>query len=326
MTRLVTIFGGSGFVGRYVVRRMALEGWRVRVATRRPNEALFVRPYGTTGQVEPVLCNICNQASVANALEGADAAVNCAGSRNDSGVNNFRAVHVDGAHTVARLARHSGLGRLVHVSAVGADAASDCDYLRTKALGESAVLEQLPDAVIMRPCDVYGAEDRFFNNLAALTRFGPVFPLAAAATRVQPVYVDDLANAVVQGVLGKATGVYELGGTQIATRRQMTDRMLAVIHRRRVVLNMPGWLAWLMAFDFDMLHKLSLGLVKNPLLTRDQLRGLARDRVVSDTARGLGELGITPVAMASVLPGYLWRFRPSGQYDQIKRSAANLRS
>lgn len=326
MSRLVTIFGGSGFVGRYVSRRMALEGWRVRVATRRPNEALFVKPYGTVGQVEPVLCNIRDEASVTRALEGADAVVNCVGIINETGANSFEAVHVDGAGRVARLAAKAGIERLVHVSAIGADADSDCDYSRTKALGEAAVKGHMQGAVILRPSVVFGTEDTFFNRFAGLTRFGPVLPLAAATTRFQPVYVDDLARAAVDCVSNEASGIYELGGPEVDSLRGLVDTMLGVIHRKRLVFEMPHLVARLMAWDFDMLQKLSLGLVENKVLTRDQLRGLAQDNVVSDGARGFSNLGIEPVAMATILPDYLWRFRPSGQYDAIKQSAANLRS
>lgn len=159
-----------------------------------------------------------------------------------------------------------------------------------------------------------------------MTRFGPVLPLAAAATRFQPVYVDDLAQAVVQGVLGKAEGIYDLGGPETATLGELVDQMLKVIHRKRIVVNMPHWMSWLMAFDFDMMQKVSFGLFTNGMLTRDQLRGLSQDNVVSKNARGFADLGITPIAMATVLPDYLWRFRPSGQYDAIKQSAGKLRS
>lgn len=325
MSKLVTIFGGSGFVGRYVARRMALEGWRVRVATRRPNETMFVKPYGKVGQVEPVLCNIRDDHSVALALKGADAVINCAGITNETGANSFQAINVDGAGRVARLAAQEGIGPMVHISALGADEASDCDYARTKALGEAAVLAHMSEAVILRPSAVFGVEDWFFNRLAAMTRFGPVLPLAAPKARFQPVYVDDLAKAAVNCLSGNQHGVFELGGPDVATHRELVDLMLGVIHRGRVVFEMPHLVARLMAWDFDMLQKLSMGLVENKVLTRDQLRGLAGDNVVSDGARGFDDLGIVPMAMEAVLPDYLWRFRPSGQYDAIKQSAANIR-
>jgi uncharacterized protein YbjT (DUF2867 family) len=326
MSKLVTIFGGSGFVGRYVARRMALEGWRVRVATRRPNEAMFVKPYGAVGQVEPVLCNIRDDASVAAALHGADAVVNCVGILNEVGANRFEAIHIDGAERVARLAAEMGVERFVHVSALGADSDATSEYSRSKAQGEIAVLDHFPDAVILRPSVVFGTEDKIFHKFASMTRFGPVLPMASLGTRFQPVYVDDLAKVVVKGVLGTADGLYELGGPEVVTLGALVDQMLGVIHRERLVLNMPHWIAWLMAFEFDLIQKMSFGLIKNGILTRDQLRGLASDNVVSEGAKGFANLGIAPVAIGTVLPEYLWRFRPSGQYDAIKRSAENLRS
>lgn len=326
MSQLVTIFGGSGFIGRYIARRMAQEGWRVRVATRRPNEAMFVKPYGNVGMVEPVLCNIRDENSVAAALEGADAVVNCVGILNETGANSFNSVHVDGADRIARLAVQKSVNRMVHISAIGAHADSDSDYARTKAQGEAAVLAHMPEATILRPSVVFGTEDEFFNRFAGMTRLGPVLPLAAAETRFQPVYVDDLARAATEGVLGRATGTYELGGPEIATLRELIDLMLKVIHRNRVVVKMPHWMAWMMAFGFDMVQKLSFGLIRNGVLTRDQLRGLAQDRIVPEDARGFAALGIDPVAMEIVLPDYLWRFRPSGQYDDIMQSAKKMGS
>jgi uncharacterized protein YbjT (DUF2867 family) len=326
MSKLVTIFGGSGFVGRYIARRMALQGWRVKVATRRPNEAMFVKPYGAVGQVEPVLCNIRDDASVAAAILGADAVVNCVGILNEAGANSFEAIHVNGAGRVARLAAEQGIERFVHISAIGANREASSEYSSSKALGEAAVLHNYPNAVILRPSAVFGTEDKFFNHFAAMTRLGPVMPMTKLATRFQPVYVDDLAKAAVKGVLGTATGVYELGGPEVVTLGELVDQMLAVIHRKRLVLNMPHLMAWLMALGFDMTQKMSFGLISNGVLTRDQLRGLATDNVVSDGSRGFSDLEIAPVAMGTILPDYLWRFRPSGQYDAITKSADNLRS
>ena len=204
MSRLVTIYGGSGFVGRYIARRLAREGWRVRVAVRRPNEAVFVRPYGVVGQVEPVFCNIRDDVSVAQVMAGADAVVNCVGILNESGANGFDAVQAEGAARIARLSAEQGVARLVHLSALGADADSASDYARTKAEGEAAVQEHRPDAVILRPSIIFGPEDQFFNRFAGMTRMGPVLPLVGADTRFQPVYVDDVAQAAVKGVTGAA--------------------------------------------------------------------------------------------------------------------------
>ena len=327
MSKLVTIFGGSGFIGRYDARRMAKEGWRVRVAVRRPNEAMFVKPYGVVGQVEPVFCNIRDDASVSAALHGADAAVNCVGILNESGANNFDAVQANGAERIARIAAQTGVGSLVHISAIGADAGSDSAYSRTKAEGEAAVVRHFPTAVILRPSVVFGTEDQFFNRFAAMTRFGPFLPVVGGATRFQPVYVDDVAQAAVKGVLGEAAaGTYELGGPDVSTMHDLMQQMLDVIHRRRVLLPLPFWVARIMAFFLDVTQFVTMGLITNGILTRDQLKNLARDNVVADGAKGFDDLGIQPVAAGSVVPDYLWRFRPSGQYDAITQSARNMRT
>lgn len=326
MSRLVTIIGGSGFVGRYIARRLAKNGWRVRIAVRRPNEALFVRPYGVPGQVEPVACNIRDDASVRAVIRGADAVVNCVGTFRKGGKNNFDAVQVEGAGRVARIAAAEGVARLVQISSIGADVASDSHYSRTKGEGEAAVLAAFPGAVILRPSVIFGTEDQFFNRFAAMTRMGPVLPVVGANTRFQPVHVDDVAQAAVKGVEGDAApGIYELGGPDVDTFRGLMGRMLKVIQRRRAVVNLPFLVARIMGFGFDMIEAVTLGLIENKMITRDQVRSLARDNVVAPGAKGLADLGITPTAMEAVLPEYLWRYRPSGQYAAIKDSAKNLR-
>ncbi len=327
MSNLVTIYGGSGFVGRYIARRMAQAGWRVRVAVRRPNEALFVRPYGVVGQVEPVLCNIRDDGSVAAAMDGADAVVNCVGILAPEGKNTFEPVQLQGAARIARIAAEKGIARMVHVSAIGADAASASDYARTKALGEAEVLRHMPDAVILRPSIVFGAEDGFFNRFASMARFGPILPVVGGATKFQPVYVEDVAAAAVKGVLGEAApGIYELGGPEVKSFRALMQQMLAVIRRRRLILGVPFPIAGLMGFVLDMAQAVTLGLFHNGILTRDQVRNLKRDNVVTGTTRTFADLGIEPTALDSVLSSYLWRFRPTGQYDDITDSAKNLRA
>ena len=327
MSKLVTIYGGSGFVGRYIARRMAAEGWRVRVAVRRPNEAIFVRPYGVVGQVEPILCNIRDDASVAVAMHGVDAVVNCVGVLNELGKNAFNAVQADGAERIARLAAAQNIGRMVHISAIGADANSDSEYSRTKAEGESSILQHMPNAVILRPSVVFGTEDQFFNRFAGMTRMSPFLPLVGADTKFQPVYVDDVARAAVLGLLGKAgPGVYELGGPEVKTFRTLMQQMLSVIHRHRIIVGLPLWVARIIAAVLDMAKFVSFQLFTNNILTRDQVKNLKNDNVVAEGARGFAELGIESTAMGSVLAEYLWKFRPSGQYDDIQNSAAkNLR-
>lgn len=327
MSKLVTIYGGSGFVGRYIARRMAKEGWRVRVAVRRPNEAIFVKPYGAVGQVEPVFCNIRDDASVALAMQGADAVVNCVGILSEKGKNKFQAVQTVGAARIARLATAEGVQNLVHVSAIGADENSPSDYAQTKAQGEAAILENFPSAVILRPSVIFGAEDEFFNRFADMSTKSPIIPLVGAETRFQPVYVDDVAQAAVAGVLGKATpGVYELGGPEIGTFKHFITKMLTVVQRRKLILGLPFFMGRLMGWTFDMLENLTLGLFSNSVITRDQVRNLGHDNVVSEGVKTFADLGIDPVTIDAVLPDYLWCFRPSGQYAAIKASAKNLRS
>ncbi|PRY91656.1 complex I NDUFA9 subunit family protein [Donghicola tyrosinivorans] len=324
MAQLVTIFGGSGFVGRYIARRLAQQGCRVRVAVRRPNEAGFVRTYGVVGQVEPVFCNIRDDASVAAVLNGADAVVNCVGVLSEAGKNSFEAVQADGAERIARLSAAEGIANLVHISALGADADSDSEYAQTKAAGEEAVLSHIANAVILRPSIIFGNEDEFFNRFAGM--IGPVLPVVGAKTRFQPVYVDDVAAAAVQGVNGQvAGGIYELGGPDVRSFEELMNQMLDVIHRRKLVLNVPFFAASIMGAALDFAQAITLGLFHNGILTRDQVKNLKADNVVSEGAKGFDAFGIEPTNMGAVLPQYLWKFRPSGQYDAIKASAKNLR-
>lgn len=326
MSRIVTIFGGSGFVGRYIAQRLAKAGWRVRVAVRRPNEALHVRPYGVVGQVEPVFCNIRDDASVRAVLTGADAVVNCVGTFDRTGRNSFQAIQNEGATRIARIAAEQGIGWLVHLSAIGADVTSASAYARSKAEGEAGILTHFPKAVILRPSVIFGPEDQFFNRFAGMARLGPILPVVGAETRFQPVYVDDVAQAAALAVMGQAEpGIYELGGPEVATFRALMQAMLRVIRRRRMIVNIPFGVARVMGWAMDLVQTVSLGLIPAQI-TADQVRSLRVDNVVSDGARGFADLGITPVAPEAVLPDYLWRFRPAGQYEAIKESAENLRA
>ena len=326
MSKLVTIIGGSGFVGRYIAQRMAKRGWRVRVAVRRPNEALFVRPYGVVGQVEPIFCNIRDDASVRAALKSADVVVNCVGILVEEGANRFDDVQTEGAARLARLAAEEGVDQLVHLSAIGADSASRSAYARTKAAGEAAVLEHFPRAVILRPSIIFGPEDGFFNRFAGMAQMTPVLPIVGGATRFQPVWVEDVAEAAVRGVLGEAApGVYELGGPEIRTFRELMHMMLEMIRRRRLTFSIPFFVARVQGSLLDLGSRLTGGVLTNRLLTRDQVENLAKDNVVSPHVRGFADLGIEPTPMATVLPDYLWRYRPSGQYSAIQDSARNLR-
>jgi uncharacterized protein YbjT (DUF2867 family) len=327
MAKLVTIYGGSGFLGRYIAQQMAREGWRVRVAVRRPNQAMQARTYGTVGQVEPMFCNVRDDASVAAAMAGADAVVNCVGIMVEQGKNNFEAVQNESAGRIARIASEVGVSQLVHISAIGADLNSASDYARSKAQGEQAVQEHFPSAVILRPSVMFGAEDRFFNKFATMTRLGPVLAIVGGGSRMQPVYVHDVARAAVMGVLGRADGgIYELGGPEVHTLRELIQLMLGAIKRRRLIVNLPFWVGSVIGWWLDLAQTMTLSIVPNTILTRDQVRLLRNDNVVSDDAKGFSDLGIEPVAVASVLPEYLWVFRPSGQFSAIRDSAKNLKA
>jgi uncharacterized protein YbjT (DUF2867 family) len=323
---IATVFGGSGFLGRYVTQRLAHAGWRVRVAVRRPNEALFVRTYGVVGQVEPMQANIRDEPTTRRAIASAAAVVNCIGVLVPSGKQKFETVQAEGAGRVARISAEERVSRLVHVSAIGADPESDSDYARTKAEGEAAVRAGFPEAVILRPSIMFGVEDQFFNRFASMARLVPVLPLVGPDTRFQPVYVDDVAEAATKAVLGEvAPGVYELGGPEVATFRELMVRMLRIIERRRILLSMPFGVARAMARVLDALQSASFDTFGNGLLTQDQVKLLAKDNVVSPGAKGLQDLGITPTAMDAVLESYLYSYRPHGQYDAITASASNLR-
>lgn len=326
MSKLVTIYGGSGFVGRYVAQQMAQQGWRVRVAVRRPNEAIFVRPYGTVGQVEPVLCNIRDDDSVRAVMQGADAVVNCVGILAETGKNKFGLVQHYGAERVARIASELGISRLVQVSAIGADAKASSIYAESKGKGEAAVLAHFPDAVILRPSIIFGPEDGFFNRFAAMSRFGPVLPMVGASTKFQPVFVEDVARAAVMGIVGTAKpGVYELGGPDVTTFRELMQLMLDEIRRRRILINVPFFAASAMGGMLDFAQAFTLGLFRNTVLTRDQVTNLRQDNVVTGETMQFKDLGITPTPMTAVLPAYLYAYRPNGQYDAIKESASGLR-
>ncbi|MCP5075958.1 MAG: complex I NDUFA9 subunit family protein [Rhodobacteraceae bacterium] len=325
--KIVTIFGGSGFVGRYIARAMARKGWRVRVAVRRPNEAIFVRPYGAVGQVEPIQANIRDDASTRAAISGANVIINCVGVLQEGGPQTFSALHAEGAARIARLAAEEDAERLIHVSAIGANLESDCNYAHTKARGEEEVLKAFPDAIILRPSLIFGQEDNLFNRFAEMSLFGPVLPLFGGDSLFQPVYVDDVARAAATTASGNvAVGIYELGGPDKESLNQLAQRMLHVIRRRRLVLNMPSFVGNILGKTLDLVALLSGGLFTNTILTADQVRMLSHDNVVSEHAMGFEDLDIEPTSMDSVLGEYLYRHRPQGQYTALTESAGNLKN
>jgi len=311
---LVTVFGGSGFLGRHVVRALARRDYRLRVGVRRPELAGHLQPLGKVGQINPVQANIRYPASLEAAMRGARVVVNLVGILTEGGAQRFNRVHAHGAHAIAEAAAKIG-ARVVHVSAIGADVNSTSRYATSKALGEQAVLDVASDATILRPSILFGPEDHFANRFAGLARFLPVLPLIGAGTKLQPVYVGDVAAAVADAVDGKTKpgATYELGGPEVVTMREAVELILRIADRRPALMPLPFALA---KFNAAFLQ-FAPGDLK---LTPDQVELLRSDNVVSDAARSasltLEGLGITPESMATVLPSYLWRFRKTGQFAQ----------
>jgi NADH dehydrogenase len=310
---LVTVYGGSGFLGRHLVRALAKRHYRIRVAVRRPDLAFHLQPLGRVGQISPVQANLRNAASVEAAAHGADIVVNLVGILFERGRQRFDAVHTEGAANVARAAKAHG-ARLVHVSAIGADENSTSAYARSKAAAERLVNEIVPEATIVRPSIMFGPEDNFFNLFASLARMSPVLPLVGGGhTKFQPVFVGDVAQAIARAVDGEARAgtIYELGGPEIRTFRQIIEYILQTIERRRLLVPLPFLVAKLQASLMQFMPK--------PLLTPDQVELLRTDNVVSQDAitqqRTLQGLGITtPEPIEAIVPSYLWRFRKTGQF------------
>jgi uncharacterized protein YbjT (DUF2867 family) len=322
--QIVTVFGGSGFLGRYVVSCLAQRGYRVLVPTRQPNMANFL-PLGKVGQIHPIHVNLRHEDSVAHAVARADHVINLVGILQETGRQRFDTLQAQAPAMIARLARKAV--SFTHVSAIGADANSESAYARSKAEGEAALLRERPDAVILRPSLLFGPGDGSFTRFATLARMLPVLPLPGAETRFQPIYAGDVASAIVAAVDGRVpTGrVYELGGPEIRTLRQMMELVFEVTERERAIVPMPANLARTMGSVMGTLDWLTLGLIPNELVTtRDQAILLERDNVVSESAmaegRTLEGLGVMPTTIEAIVPSYLVRFRKTGQFD-LKRNA-----
>jgi len=320
--RLVTVFGGSGFVGRHVVRALARDGWRVRIACRRPDLAFHLQPLGRPGQVVAVQANVRNSESVASALRGAEAVVNLVGILAETGAQKFSSLHAQGARAVAEAAKAAGVANLAHISAIGADPASTSVYARTKAEGEAAVFAAVPTAVVFRPSVMFGPEDDFFNRFATMARYFPVIPIVGGDTKFQPVYVGDVANAVALALAGGAKPgvVYELGGPDVKSFGDLVNYVLQVTERDRRVLKLSFATGKLVASMMQLLTTLSLGLFPKLLrMTTDQVELLRHDNVVSEAARKEGRtlegLDIQPKAIETIAPSYLYRYRKTGQYQ-----------
>jgi uncharacterized protein YbjT (DUF2867 family) len=311
---LVTIFGGSGFVGTQIVQVLARAGYRIRVAVRRPDLAGHLRPLGAVGQIVPMQANVRNADSVMAAVRGASIVINLAAVGVEKGKQRYRAINVMGARRVAEAAKAAGAHTLVHMSVIGADEASPSLFARSRAMGEAEVRAVFPSAIIMRPSVVFGPEDEFFNKLGMISRMLPVMPLFGGKTKFQPVYAGDVAEAFGQAVMGnlKAGKVYELGGPEVLTNRELVERVLSYANRKNPILPLPLGVGKLLAFP--------MGILPKPLITGEQVTLLGIDNVVSAEAskdkRTLAGMGIAARALDTVLPSYLWRFSPNGQFDR----------
>jgi NADH dehydrogenase len=327
--QLVTVFGGSGFLGRFVVRALAKRGYRILIATRRPDLAGHLQPFGVVGQIHAVQANLRYPDSVAHALAKADHVVNLVGILQEGGRQSFGALQADGPRLIAQAAPAGA--RIVHVSALGADPASESLYARSKAAGETGLLSARPDATVMRPSVLFGPGDSFFTRFAGLARLLPVLPLAGAETCFQPVYAGDVAEAIARAIEGTApTGrIYELGGPEVLTLRALVEYVLQVTERRRALVSLPWPVARAQGTVLGTLDKLTLGLMPDDfVITRDQVTLLERDNVVSEEAiregRTFQGLGIAPTAFQAIVPSYLTRFRQSGQFDLSRNATPSV--
>jgi len=314
MTSLVTVFGGSGFIGRNVVRALAKAGYRIRVAVRYPNLAHYLPPMGTVGQIQLMKCNVNDAAQVARAMQGADAVINLVGVLYSRGAQSFDALQAEAPGTIAMAAKAAGAARFVQMSSIGADAESESGYARSKAEGERVVREEFPAATILRPSIVFGPEDGFFNKFAGMARMLPFLPLIGGGhTKFQPVFVGDVADAIVTCLSDPATQgkTYELGGPAVYSFKELMQFILRETHRSRPLLPVPFFLASLKA--------MFLQFMPTPLLTPDQVTLLKSDNVVSPGTLTLKDLGIVPDSIEAVVPAYLYRFRPKGEYEEIVR-------
>lgn len=308
--RLVTVFGGSGFVGKTLVERLAKSGVRIRVAVRHPNSALYLKPLGDVGQIQVVQANVRNESSVRAAIQGADAVVNLVGILSQSGAQKFAALHTVGAALVAKLSAEMGVENLVHLSAIGADSESEANYARTKGEGEEAVRHYFKDATILRPSVIFGPDDGLFNRFAQAASLLPIMPVFSGDCKFQPIYVGD----VVQGILKALEEndmkgqTYELGGAKTFSLRELMALAAREAHQKVTFMDVPEFIAPFQVFF--------LGLLPNAPITLDQLKMLKKDNVVSEDSKGLSDLGITPTPVEAILPSYLHHYRPKGQFAQ----------
>ena len=315
--KIATVFGGSGFVGRYIVQRLAQAGWRVRVITRHPNRAGFLRPYGSVGQIDISKGDIRDEATLRVAITGADTVINCVGILSETRRAKFATIHATVPAKMARIAAGANVAQFIHISALGASKTSR--YTQSKIAGETAVRKVFPKSVILRPSIVFGAEDQFFNRFARMAKILPILPLVGGETLFQPVFVEDIARVVVQAADGRMSGIYELGGPAQVSFKDLIQQMLTITQRKNRIFDMPFFIARMQATVFDMMQIGSFGIFTNTILTRDQVETLRVDNIVVPRAKvkTFKDLGIAPTPLVAVLAGYLSCHRPAGQYGEL---------
>ena len=320
-SKRVTVFGGTGFLGRYIVQRLARQGWMINVVTRNPNEALFLKTAGHIGQVNLVKGDFLNFENLKSTVMSSDVLINCVGILNESANQKFKFLHSDAPAKLAHYATELGIKQFINISSIGADESSNSEYAKTKGLGEIRIRKAFPEAIILRSSVIFGAEDKFFNLFSSIATLSPVIPVVGGKTLFQPVYVDDIAFAVEKILtdpkLTYKNGVtYELGGPEVFCFRDLMKKMLSTIKRRRFILEIPFWIANIMCPLVYVANKLSFNTI--PLLiTKDQIKQLKKNNIVSEKALGFGDLGIFPRVIDAILPTYLSRHRPKGQFCDL---------
>ena len=318
----VTIFGGTGFLGRYIVNRLSKLGYIINIVTRTPNEAIYLKTSGNVGQVKLTEGSFSNLNNFTSLFKTSDIIINCVGILNEEGDQTFKKLHSDIPEKLAILAKKSGVKKFIHISSIGANPKSDSKYSKSKGIAEIKILKAFPEAIIFRPSIVFGSEDQFFNLFSQISCISPILPIVGGKTKFQPVYVDDIAKMVV-GVLQieapntkKNNRIYELGGPEIISFRSLMVKMLSVIYRKKLIINLPFWLAKAMCPLILILNKLTFK--KIPLLiTEDSVKQLKHDNIVSEEYMSFEDLDIKPKSLDLILPSYLKRYRPRGNFSDL---------
>ena len=319
---IITIFGGTGFLGRYIVNRLAKLGYIINVVTRFPNEAIFLKTSGNVGQINFAKGSFSNLSKLSYLLSSSEIVINCVGILNEEKNKNFRQIHSDAPEKLAILAKDLGVKKFIHISSIGADQKSESDYAKSKGIGETKILNAFPDAIILRPSIVFGSEDQFFNLFSKISCISPILPIVGGDTKFQPVYVGDIAKLVEKiikiekSASEKNNSIYELGGPDIMSFHSLMLKMLTFIYRKRLIVNLPFWVAKFMCPLIFILHKLSFN--KFPLLiTEDSIKQLKNDNIVSKKFLGFEDFGIKPKSMDLILPSYLKHYRPRGNFSDL---------